>query len=165
MDLQYYIILGCPAALFIRKKQTTQHCHKQNKTSQTIIDNLKQNKPSSDQQNRDVSKIKHYNTSLTKLSSEPNKEKMNKVNKTGKTILHQQNNISDSFLTLSNPGASQQLTSPITNKQNTSIEPPNLALLPAKNIEVQSRAEDNTKSSHLWRSGVSGAEESQCGRN
>ena len=70
---------------------------------------------------------------------------MKNANKTGKTMLHKQNN-SDSFLTLSYPGPSQLLTTPTPNKQITSVETPNKALLPAKKLEVQSRAEDNTKS-------------------
>jgi hypothetical protein len=114
-------------------KISTQHCHQQNKTSQ--INNPKQNKtkPSSDQQKRDFSKQKHYNASPTILSSEPNKEMTTNENETGKTMHYEQNNITNSFLTLSDPGASQLLTHPSTNKQNTSIEIANSALFPAKN--------------------------------
>ena len=57
-------------------------------------------------------------------------------NKTSKTMLCEQNNIpSDSFLTLSYPGAPQQLTTPTTNKQNTSkgIDTAKLAKFKAKN--------------------------------
>ena len=55
-------------------------------------------------------------------------------NETGKTMLYDQNNITDSFLTLSYPGASQQLTTPTTNKQNTSsIDIAKLAKFKAKN--------------------------------
>ena len=114
---------------------STQHCHQQNNTSQTTVNNPKQNKPSSNQQKRDLSKPKHYSTSPTKLSSEPNKEMIKNENKTSKTMLCEQNNIpSDSFLTLSYPGAPQQLTTPTTNKQNTSsIDIAKLAKFKAKN--------------------------------
>ena len=112
---------------------STQHCHQQNNTSQTTVNNPKQNKPSSDQQKRDFSKQKHYNTSPTILSSEPNKEMTTNENETGKTMHYEQNNITNSFLTLSDPGVSQLLTHPSTNKQNTSIEIANLAKFPAQN--------------------------------
>ena len=54
-------------------------------------------------------------------------------NETGKTMLYDQNNITDSFLTLSYPGASQLLTYPTTNNQNTSIEIAKLTRFPAEN--------------------------------